>query len=688
MTDCHSQAEGDTYIERHELVLERINEMIGEETVRMPYRTFFTETAKFILMCEDVYRMKKSGELDNLTLDEWEELNEKLYSGILRDNYIESNANPDYAVKCYGEYGKKLALLYTEIRSMIPYVFEERLADITILEEIFVQIYSLFCEDELNENEITEALYYFISDNCDMVLPERLRETIDPEKDFAKKIIMESDLDDLRYLYKYGEYISDNELELAAYMNSLPEKTIWRMADTWTEGYRKGFEVSGRSFASKKTVQLRFPIGFERMVRAAIENFRDMGLEPVIPRAGVGSLNRTPSRTNGYYSSSPSRQYDYDHRYDHAFYFDKAFRDRKLGVMKVAYEELKEAAKAYAGPAVLEPFGAEGFNPLVHESSWKLSSKQEKLIAEYTNEVMQLQDKYIPGSETSFTIIAFPIPAIGSNFADIFSETIRINTLDYEMYRDIQQIIIQTLDKAECVKVQGAEGNDTELTIAMHTIKDPENETNFENCVADVNIPVGEVFTSPVLKGTNGTLHVGNVFIGDFQFQDLRITIKDGMAVDYTCSNLETEEECRDLVKQVIMKNHDELPMGEFAIGTNTTAYAVAERYDILDKFPILIAEKMGPHFAFGDTCYSYMEEVPMVNPDGKTMKAVENELSALRHTDPAKAYFNCHTDITIPYSELGTIDAVCSDGEIIRIIDEGRFVLPGTEDLNKPLED
>ena len=48
----------------------------------------------------------------------------------------------------------------------------------------------------------------------------------------------------------------------------------------------------------------------------------------------------------------------------------------------------------------------------------------------------------------------------------------------------------------------------------------------------------------------------------------------------------------------MILKNHETLPMGEFAIGTNTTAYEVALRYGILDKFPILIAEKMGPHFA------------------------------------------------------------------------------------------
>lgn len=56
------------------------------------------------------------------------------------------------------------------------------------------------------------------------------------------------------------------------------------MADTYTEGYRKGFAATGRSYEGKKTVQIRYHIGFERMIRMAVENFRELGLEPIIAR--------------------------------------------------------------------------------------------------------------------------------------------------------------------------------------------------------------------------------------------------------------------------------------------------------------------------------------------------------------------------------------------------------------------
>ena len=128
------------------------------------------------------------------------------------------------------------------------------------------------------------------------------------------------------------------------------------------------------------------------------------------------------------------------------------------------------------------------------------------------------------------------------------------------------------------------------------------------------------------------------------------------------------------------------LPMGEFAIGTNTKAYAASRKYMIEDKMPVLIAEKTGPHFAVGDTCYSYEEDIETFNPDGKKLIAKENECSALRKSDPEKAYFNVHTDITIPYEELQSITAV-SGSSRTDIIRNGRFVLEGTEELNDALE-
>ncbi len=139
-------------------------------------------------------------------------------------------------------------------------------------------------------------------------------------------------------------------------------------------------------------------------------------------------------------------------------------------------------------------------------------------------------------------------------------------------------------------------------------------------------------------------------------------------------------------IEDNILHHHPKIPMGEFAIGTNTTAYVAALKYGIADKLPILIAEKMGPHFAVGDTCYSWAEDTPVYNPDGKEIIARDNEISDLRKDDISLAYYGCHTDITIPYDELGSIRVIDEDGEDVSIIENGRFVFRN-EELNRPFE-
>ena len=84
-------------------------------------------------------------------------------------------------------------------------------------------------------------------------------------------------------------------------------------------------------------------------------------------------------------------------------------------------------------------------------------------------------------------------------------------------------------------------------------------------------------------------------------------------------------------------------------------------------------------------TKFLSMEDNIVYNPNGKEIISRDNEISILRKTEPEKAYFNCHTDITIPYDEIGSISAVSEDGSETVIIENGRFVLAGCEELNKP---
>ena len=680
--------ENEQMIERFTLSIRRIREIREEETVSPVYREYFCEMADFLLKMADLYELIGSGHAKDLSLDEWKTLNHSLYRDILPEHYEESYANPSYAVKKMGAvFGKILSFLYTEIRGEIIFAFEQRLFDMTIINELFLEIYNLFEQEDVTYRQIKDAVYWYISDYSDEMIMYRTREQMDAGLDFAISLIMDSDLTDLRYLYQYGEYISDNEIRTARFLNTFSEAEIERMAEIYTEGYREGFAINGMDISKKKLVNIRYSIGFERMMRAAVRQFRAMGLEPVIYRYAVHSINKRQMIKIGYGSTSPNKQYEFDHRCDSAIYLDKALINRKLENLRKAYEEYASEAAVFGGPACLEIFGETPFQPVQKEDVYTYHKGQEQLEVQYRGKANQIVNEYIKPEERSFTIIAYPMPEIGEQYEEIFREIVKVNTLDKDMYREIQQHLIDALDQAKTVHVIGKGENRTNIYVQMHPLEDPKHQTNFENCLADVNIPVGEVFTSPKLAGTYGTLHVSEVFLNELGYKDLCLTFEDGMIKDYTCKNFENEEDNQKYVKENVLYNRDTLPIGEFAIGTNTTAYVMAHKYGIVYKLPILIAEKMGPHFAVGDTCYSYCEETIVHNPDGKEIIAKDNECSILRKTDPENAYFNCHTDITIPYEELGSITAIRADGTEISLIRDGRFVLPGTEKLNEAFQ-
>lgn len=685
----------DNVDERYELGIERIKEIAEAPEMKSEgYVSYFKCVAAFILKMDKLVMDLKAGVFENYSLEELSEHNRSLYEDVIGDAYEESFANPAYAAGKLGlSEGRLLSFLYVEIRGMIVYAYENRMAEMTALMELFIEVYCVCISTEEDNGrpdyrQMREAVYWYVSDYSDDHMEYRVRELLDPELDFATRIIMDSDLDDVRYLYRFGEYITDNELKTARYLNSLGEDEIQRMADTFTEGYRIGFELTGKDLSKKKTVNIRYCLGFERLVKAEINNFAKLGLRPTIYRAAVNTINKRLNIKVGYYGANPNRQMDFDHRFDNALYMDGEFVERKTGALRLAYEKNKELAAVHGGPAVMEVFGETPFEPEAKSEALTLDAKQQKLSVKYNNDSGSIVNEYIKGEERSFTIIAYPVPDIGDNFEEIFQGTVRINTLDYNKYKAIQQALIDVLDTAEYVEVKGKGGNCTDMRVSIMKVTDHRTQTVFENCLADVNIPLGEVFTSPVLAGTTGVLNVSSVYLNDIKFNNLKVWFKDGMAADYSCDNFDDEEKNKALFKSNVLYDHDTLPIGEFAIGTNTTAYVFANKYDIVYKLPILIVEKMGPHFALGDTCYSRAEDVYVTNPDGKEIISRDNEVSLKRKTEPEKAYYNCHTDITIPYDEIGRISVVAEDGTSTDIIRDGRFVLPGTEELNEAFSD
>ncbi|SFG31619.1 aminopeptidase [Oribacterium sp. WCC10] len=693
-------------MERYDDAIERIRQIPEEKAVPETFRDYFMTCADFIIKIDDFLRDTEDVDLSDVSTedDRGKELLRKLrtwntvFYGEMADGYEKSYLNPSFAEKKLSPFGGVLSVLYMEITGLIPSAYEKDLSDITAVLETFIQIYCMFVSDysahvedsSLNElpdvQAIKDVLYSYAFDYSFDFLQRDLDGRYIAGDSYTRSVVLNHDFKTASDLYLLGTYVSEAAEKTAEFIASLPQEEVDRMAYTWYKGFKDGFRIQGKPYEKKSLIEFRYQVGFERVVKRTAEYFREDGFDFTIPRKSGHFITRSPKGAGALYES-PNRQMDYDHSYDLSLVMGDRIAARMIEETNQIFRSYGQEINRYAGPVVMDCFGEPVFEPFDKEENLRFTDHQKTVYGKYRNDLQLLVHRYIKEEERSFTIIAWPLPTIGDDFDKIFHETVAINTMSSETYMPVQEKIIAALDQAEYVKVKGR-GNDTDMHVVLHKLTEPEKQTNFENCLSDVNIPLGEVFTSPVLTGTTGVLNVKSVFIEGIQFKNLRIEFKNGRVTDYSCDNFSDAEASKALIRRVIFGEKENLPIGEFAIGTNTLAYRMIERYSIGARMPILIAEKTGPHFAVGDTCYSFMEDMKLYNPDGKEIIAKDNECSVLRDEEPDKAYFAVHTDITIPYNELDTIIAVTSEGEEISIIRDGRFVLEGTEVLNAPLDD
>ncbi|MCR5797298.1 MAG: aminopeptidase, partial [Eubacterium sp.] len=536
--------------ERFELSRDRIKE-ITTEKIDGQYGEYLSVLSRTLYESTKVLEQVCGDGIENVDLPQLKAWNTFFYGELREENYEKCFGNPDFTHDQFGEEeGKLLCYLYARLRNAIQAAYEGDIECLTIYLELYLMVYNILQNEEEKSRWLKETIYYFVHDYSEFFAEKSVKRAIDPSRDRYVRIVNESDLKDEKYLYYYGQNITDNEINTARFLANLDEEKINTIAKAYTNGYKVGFEVAGIDLSKKETVNIRYNIGFERIVKTSIEMFADMGLKPVIYMVGN-------TRNFGVSTTQANPQYEYDHRFDDSIYLNQAIVNEDLKHIKNAFEDNKDLAAVHAGPAVIEVFGEKIFKPISKNTSPRYDEEQEKLFIQKSQKNAIIQSEYIKPDERSFTIIAFPIPEIGGDFEKIFDETIRINTLDVDMYREVHQKLIDCLDKGDSVRVTGRGANKTDITVKLHKLDKPDEQTNFENCLADVNIPVGEVFTSPVLKGTNGTLHVTKVYLNKLRYDDLKIEFKDGMIDDYTCGNFENEEESKKYIKENIMKNRE-----------------------------------------------------------------------------------------------------------------------------------
>ena len=168
--------------ERYLLVTDRLKDIPAENTVPELYRDYFHKEADFLLYLDEILRKKEEGSLDEESMEECRQRNERLYGDLRPENYERCYGNPAYAAEKFGtEAGQMLTFLYSELQAGIGYVFEEKKAAFVTLCELFVQVYNCFEQEEGPDlKEAKQVIYWYFHDYSEIFAEWQVTEMTDP----------------------------------------------------------------------------------------------------------------------------------------------------------------------------------------------------------------------------------------------------------------------------------------------------------------------------------------------------------------------------------------------------------------------------------------------------------------------------------------------------------------------------
>lgn len=161
-------------------------------------------------------------------------------------------------------------------------------------------------------------------------------------------------------------------------------------------------------------------------------------------------------------------------------------------------------------------------------------------------------------SKQKWVVIRWPSPSMAQQ-AGMSTEAFEnfyfdVCTLDYAKMAKAEEPLKERFERTDRVRIVGPSDTNIEFSIkGMPAVP----------CVAERNVPDGELFTAPVKDSVNGVIHYNVPTIGQGKpFDDIRLVLKDGKIVEATSSDTKS-------LNDILDTDEGARYIGEFALGFN-----------------------------------------------------------------------------------------------------------------------
>jgi len=201
-------------------------------------------------------------------------------------------------------------------------------------------------------------------------------------------------------------------------------------------------------------------------------------------------------------------------------------------------------------------------------------------------------------NHTRWCVLRWPTPGMaqlaGMSTQEFENFYFDVCTLDYGLMADAADKLVNVMNKADQVHIQGP--GDTDLTFSIKDIP-------AIPCCGKLNIPDGEVFSAPVKDSVNGVIHYNtpSIYRGH-SFENIRLEFKDGEIISCTA------DQGGEFLNDIFDTDEGARFVGEFAIGFNP--YIKEAMKDILFDEKIAGSLHFTPGNSYDDACNTNKSEV------------------------------------------------------------------------------
>jgi len=217
-------------------ILEELDQ--PDEGTKKNYLDFLESTGKLIIRLCNLEK-ELTDEYFNQPFDHLYKKNTALYEELLPVNYSMSYTNPQYCVKTIGDnYGQLFSWFYTLYRGYITYAFYHKQFKMEEYNQLFIKVYEYIKNNEVDYEHLKDLMTSIMREERSKEVFYQYKEQYNHDFQYFLDIINNANLDDQRYLFRLGVYISDNEIRTSRFISEkLSEEDVKTLAKQVVTAY-------------------------------------------------------------------------------------------------------------------------------------------------------------------------------------------------------------------------------------------------------------------------------------------------------------------------------------------------------------------------------------------------------------------------------------------------------------------